>query len=160
MWYSFSIKHHNFNEITRFRISFSCLHALQYMKMEYLLIRMVIQKYVTCNYFCCVPSHVGIRGIEKAVYCQVCFGFAIWMVYLVLIYILFTWRYDRNGVIANKLHSVKPVLGYWQSSYGWCMPDEIVLYRAHIRHTHLVHSVYSDILATFCGMLLSDPNEE
>ena len=40
----------------------------------------------------------------------------------------------------NKLHSVKPVLGDWQSSYRWCRKDEVVLCRARIGRTHLTHS--------------------
>ena len=40
----------------------------------------------------------------------------------------------------NKLHSVKPVLGDWQSSYRRCRKDEVVLCRARIGHTHLTHS--------------------
>ena len=50
-------------------------------------------------------------------------------------YILSTWQDDWNGVVANKLHSVKPVLGYWQSSYRRCRKDEVVLCRAHISQT-------------------------
>ena len=42
-------------------------------------------------------------------------------------YIFFTWQDDWNGAILNKLHSVKPVLGDWQSSYRRCRKDEIVL---------------------------------
>ena len=33
-----------------------------------------------------------------------------------------------NGTVANKLHSVKPVLGDWQPSYMQCRKDEVVLY--------------------------------
>ena len=47
---------------------------------------------------------------------------------------------DLNGAVANKLHSVKPVLGDWQSSYRRCRKDEVVLCRARIGHTHLTHS--------------------
>ena len=32
-------------------------------------------------------------------------------------YIISTWQDDWNGAVANKLHSVKPVLRDWQSSY-------------------------------------------
>ena len=35
-------------------------------------------------------------------------------------YILSTWQDDWNGVVANKLHSVKPVLEDWESSYRQC----------------------------------------
>ena len=55
-------------------------------------------------------------------------------------YIFSTWQDDWNGAVANKLHSVKPVLGDWQSSYRRCRKDEVVLCRARIGHTHLTHS--------------------
>ena len=42
--------------------------------------------------------------------------------------------------VMNKLHSVKPVLGEWQSFYRRCRKDEVVLCRARIGHTHLTHS--------------------
>ena len=47
---------------------------------------------------------------------------------------------DCNGAVANKLHSVKPVLGDWQSSYRRCRKDEVVLCRARIGHTYMTHS--------------------
>ena len=47
-------------------------------------------------------------------------------------YILSTWQDDWSGEVANKLHSVKPVLAEWQSSYRWCRKDKIVLCRAGI----------------------------
>ena len=46
-------------------------------------------------------------------------------------YIFSTWQDDWNGAVVNKLHSVKPVLGDWQSSYRRCRKDEVVLCRAH-----------------------------
>ena len=52
--------------------SLLCLQALLYMKLEHPLIGMVIRKSVFLNIvnkdiiFCWVPSHVGIRGNEKA----------------------------------------------------------------------------------------------
>ena len=55
-------------------------------------------------------------------------------------YISSTWQDDWNGAVMNKLHSVKPVLGDWQSSYRRCRKDEVVLCRARIGHTHLTHS--------------------
>ena len=38
-------------------------------------------------------------------------------------YILSTWQCDWNGAVTNKLHSVKPVLGDWQSTYSRCRKD-------------------------------------
>ena len=55
-------------------------------------------------------------------------------------YIFSTWKDDWNGAVANKLHSVKPVLGDWQSSYRRCRKDEVVLCHAHIGHTYMTHS--------------------
>ena len=55
-------------------------------------------------------------------------------------YIFSTWQGEWNGAVANKFHSVKPVLGDWQSSYRRCRKDEVVLCRARIGHTHLTHS--------------------
>ena len=60
--------------------------------------------------------------------------------YLIGQYIFSTWQDDWNGAVVNKLHSVKPVLGDWQSSYRRCRKDEVVLCRARIGHTHLIHS--------------------
>ena len=94
------------------------------MKLEHPLIGMVIRKCVFLNcankdiMFCWVPSHVDIRGSKKAD----------------------IWQDDWNGTVTNKLHSVKPVLGDWQSSYRRCRKDDVVLCRAHIGHTYLAHS--------------------
>ena len=55
-------------------------------------------------------------------------------------YIFSTWQDDWNGAVANKLHSVKPVLGDWQYSYRRCRKDEVVLCRVRIGHTHLTYS--------------------
>ena len=43
-------------------------------------------------------------------------------------------------MVANKLHSVKPVLGNWQSCCRQSRKDEVVLCHVHIGHTHLTHS--------------------
>ena len=51
-----------------------------------------------------------------------------------------TWQDDWNGAVVNKIHSVKPVLGDWQSSYRQCRKDEVVLCRARIGHTYMTHS--------------------
>ena len=46
------------------------------------------------------------------------------------------------GMVSSrkKLHSVKLVLGDWQSSYRRCRKDEVVLCRARIGHTQLSYS--------------------
>ena len=99
--------------------------------------------------FCWVPSHIGIRSnqnadsaaksaldlplVEVGVPCT-------HFKYHINQYILSTWQDHWKGVVANKLHSLKPVLGDWQSSYRWCKKDEVVLCRVQIDHTHLTHS--------------------
>ena len=60
--------------------------------------------------------------------------------YLINQYIFSNWQDDWNGAVMNKLHSVKPVLGDWQSSYRRCRKDEVVLCRARIGHTYMTHS--------------------
>ena len=70
---------------------------------------------------------------------KVCFWFGTLFLYIVMMYIsrsVSLW----NGAVAKKLHSVKPVLGDWQSSYRRCRRDEVVLCRARIGHTNTTHS--------------------
>ena len=99
-------------------------------------------------FFCWVPSHTGIKGNEKAdsaaksaldlPRAKVGVPYTDFK-YLIRQYIFSIWQDDWNGAVVNKLHSVKPVLGDWQSSYRQCRKDEVVC-RARISHTHLTHS--------------------
>ena len=99
--------------------------------------------------FCWVPSHVDMKGNEKAdstsksaldlPHAQVGVPYTDFK-HLKRQYIFFTWQDDWNGAVANKLHSFKPVLGDWQTSYRRCREDEVVLCRARIVHTYMTHS--------------------
>ena len=101
------------------------------------------------HFFCWVPSHTGIKGNEKADLAakssldlpraKVGVPYTDFK-YLIGQYIFYTWQNDWDGAVINKLHSVKPVLGDWHSSYRRCRKDEVVLCRARIGHTHLTHS--------------------
>ena len=122
------------------------------MKVEHPLIGMTIRKYVFLSIakkdivFCWVPSHTGIKGNEKAdsaakdlPRAKVAVPYTDFKHYISQ-YIFSTWQDHWNGAVVNKLHSVKPVLGDWQSSYRRCRKDEVVLCRVRIGHTHLIHS--------------------
>ena len=138
-----------------FTDSLSCLKALLYMKLEHPLIGMVIRKCVFFNIWGRgvggggVPSHTGIKGNGKSDSAaksaldlprtKVGVPYTDFK-YLIGQYIFSTWQDDWNGAVVNKLHSVKPVLGDWQSSYRRCRKDEVVLCRARIGHTHLTHA--------------------
>ena len=119
---------------------------------------MVIRKCVFLNIvnkdiiLCWVPSHVRIRGNEKAdpaaksalnlPRVKVGVPYSDFK-HLISQYIFFTWQDDWNGAVVNKLHSVKPVLGDWQSSYRRCRKDEVVLCRTYqlvFGRTYLTHS--------------------
>ena len=128
------------------------------MKLEHPLIGMVIRKCVFLNLankniiLPWVPSHVGIRGNEKAdsaaksaldlPRANVGVPYTDFK-YLINQYIFSTWQDDWNGAVVNKLHSVKPVLGTWQSSYRRCRKGEVVLCRARNGHIYLIHSYIS-----------------
>ena len=149
------IKNASESKFIIFTDSLSCLQALLYMKLEHPLIGMAILKCVFLNIankdiiLCWVPSHVGIRGNEKAdsaaksaldlPHAQVGVPYTDFKL-LISQYIFSTWQDDWNGAVANRLHSVKPVLGDWQSSYRRCRKDEVVLCRARIGHTYMTHS--------------------
>ena len=149
------IKNASESKFIIFTDSLSCLQALLYMKLEHPLIGMAIRKCVFLNIankdiiLCWVPSHVGIRGNEKAdsaaksaldlPHAQVGVPYTDFKL-LISQYIFSTWQDDWNGAVANRLHSVKPVLGDWQSSYRRCRKDEVVLCRARIGDTNMTHS--------------------
>ena len=111
------------------------------MKLEHRLIGMVIRKCVFLNIakkdivFCWVPSHTGIKSNEKADSAaksaldlprdKVGVPYNDFK-HCINQYIFSTWQDDWNGAVMNKLHSVKPVLGDWQSSYRRCRKDEVV----------------------------------
>jgi len=49
------------------------------------------------------------------------------------------WQAEWDGCVSNKLHSVKPLLGYSNPSSLSCQ-DAVVLRRLCISHTRLTHS--------------------
>ena len=124
------------------------------MKLEHPLIGMVIRKCTLFNFanndiiVCWILSHIGIRGNEKADSTSKSAldlpRIKVSVPYTdskhIKQYIFCNWQDDCSCVVANMLHSVKPVLGDWQSYYRRCRKDEVVLRRARVGHTHLTHS--------------------
>ena len=132
-----------------FTDSLSCLQTLQSIKLEHPLIGMAIRK-CFCFFFaqkdiifCWLPCYNGIRGNERAdsaaksaldlPHTKVGVPYNDFKHFINIFFPL-------GITIANKFHSVKPVLGDWQSSYRQCRKDEVVLCHTRIGHTHLTHS--------------------
>ena len=79
--------------------------------------------------FCWVPSRIGIKGNGKA---DAAAKRTLKSHYIT------KWQQHWDDQIFNKLHSVKPVLGYWLSG-NLKRREELVWSRAHIGHTYLTH---------------------
>ena len=99
--------------------------------------------------FCWLPSHVGIEGKEKA---DIAAKSALTL-NISGLKIPFTdfkpcintfrhnkWQMSWNAAVFNKLHSIKPSLGDWQSSCRIDRKEEVTLARLRIGHTFITHS--------------------
>ena len=99
--------------------------------------------------FCWLPSHIGIRGNEKAdetakstlslpqsnnKVSYTDFKTSI------LTYIQSSWQSQWDADLFNKLHAVKPTLGEWYPSYRSIRREEVIITRLRIGHSHLTHS--------------------
>ena len=86
-----------------------------------------------------VPSHIDISGNERADSAAKDGVPYTDSKHCINQYILSTWQDAWNGAVAKKLHSVKPVLGDWQSSYRPCRKDEVVFCVVHIvTHSYIL----------------------
>ena len=95
-----------------------------------------------------IPSHTGIRGNELAVEAaKSALNLSMSAVKCpatdlysdVANHCQRLWKADWDGCVSNKLHSVKPLLGY-SSLSSLSRQDAVVLRRLRIGHTRLTHS--------------------
>ena len=99
--------------------------------------------------FCWLPSHMGIRGNEKAdetAKSALSLPKSNYKVPYtdfktsILTYTQSFWQSQWDADLFNKLHSVKPTLGEWYPSYRSIRREEVIITRLRIGHSHLTHS--------------------
>ena len=100
-------------------------------------------------YFCWIPSHIGIRGNERAdmaakeslnmniTESQVPFTDIKPFINRL---ILDKWQARWSTCIDNKLFRIKPTLGEWRPGFRNSRKEEVILSRLRIGHTYFSHS--------------------
>jgi len=137
-----------------FSDSLSCLQAINNAKWASPLICDILEK---CHFlllsgkeihFCWIPSHVGITGNDKADFearaalqfpvsdCQVPSSDYKQMITL---HQTKLWQSQWDQVVFNKLQPIKKTIGETKLPGVSKRRDEIVLHRARIGHTYLIH---------------------
>ena len=99
--------------------------------------------------FCWLPSHVEIKGNEKA---NTAAKSALTLnisdlkipftdfKHCINTFVHNKWQMSWNAAVLNKLHSIKPSLGEWQPSYRIDGKEEVTLFRLRIGYTFITHS--------------------
>ena len=141
------------NKFVIFSDSLSVLKSLNHTSSRKPKIQNVIEKHHELSktkeiLFCCLPSHVGIKGNEAAdVKAKASHDLEISNFKLpctdfkpfINRYILSKWQLSWDRATFNKLHEIKPVFGK-NNIYRSLRREEVVLTRLRIGHTRLTHS--------------------
>ena len=129
--------------------SISCLQALQSMELGHPLIGMVIRKCIFLNFDNKLLFFVGYLAILvldvtkrhtplELSHAKVGVPYTDFL-NCISVYILSTRQGGWNGAVGNKLRSLKPVLGDWQSSYKRCrMEEEVFVVSASVMHISFI----------------------
>ena len=150
-----SIEESNFQKSIICSDSHSCLQALGNLKFESPDICSALVQLHNISetgkevILCWIPSHVGIRGNDKAdtaakaaLHLPITdykVPFSDYKMYINR-YIFNRWQDAWNNAVLNKLHDVKPILGEWPPAYRNVRRDEVVLGRCRIGHTFYTNS--------------------
>lgn len=139
-----------------FTDSKSCLQSLASRDWKNPMVLRVLERYYRLCYlegkainFCWIPSHIGIKGNEKAdTAAKLALNLKMtehkvpytdYRCYTNR-YTRILWQHEWDDEENNKLHSVCPIIGLFPAAYRRSRREEVVLARSRIGHTFYTHS--------------------